>query len=67
MALIDDVKAICIRHGFQKSAGPQIMRFRALRRLLGMVRAPSFSVRLTRERGDATDGMRPCGQPDRLD
>ena len=45
----------------------QITKFWPLRRLLGTATAPSFSVRLTRERRDGSDGMRPCGQPDRVD
>jgi len=56
-----------IRHGFQKSGVRQITKFWPLRRLLGTATAPSFSVRLTREKRDGSDGMRPCGQPDRLD
>jgi hypothetical protein len=56
-----------LRHGFQKSGVRQITKFRPLRWLLGTATAPSFPVRLTRERHDGSDGMRPCGQPDRLD
>ena len=62
----EDIRST-LRHGFQKSGVRQITKFWPLRRLLGTATAPSFSVRLTRERCDGTDGMRPCGRPDRLD
>jgi hypothetical protein len=45
----------------------QITSFWLLRQLLGMAHAPSFPVRVARERGDGTDSMRLGGQPDRLD
>ena len=47
-----------LRHGFQKSGVRQITKFRPLRWLLGTATAPSFPVRLTRERHD---GATACG------
>src|SRR3954466_9217573 len=47
-----------LRHGFQKSAGRQMTSVWRSGRLLEMAKAPSFPVRLTRERGD---GPTACG------
>ena len=52
---------------FSEVCWGQITSFWLLWRLPRMAYAPSFPVRLTRERGDGTDGMRLGGRLDRLD